>query len=59
MTAQATADRRPLNSPQPWYLCCGAVLFLGAVALGGFTYYWFVQRARTGVLAEHAAATAP
>ncbi|MFJ1990433.1 APC family permease [Streptomyces asiaticus] len=47
------------TGPQHWYLRWGAVLFVGAVALGGFTYYWFVQRARTGVLAEHAAATTP
>ncbi|XXZ51987.1 hypothetical protein AAGT00_29780 [Streptomyces cavourensis] len=31
----------------------GAFLFIGVVALGGFAYYWFVQRHRTGVLAEH------
>lgn len=47
------------TGPQHWYLRWGAVLFVGAVALGGFTYYWFVQRARTGVLAEHAAAITP
>ncbi|MCQ8192980.1 APC family permease [Streptomyces sp. RCU064] len=47
------------TGPQHWYLRWGAVLFVGAIALGGFTSYWFVQRARTGVLAEHAAATAP
>ncbi|EFL21421.1 putative amino acid permease [Streptomyces himastatinicus ATCC 53653] len=35
--------------------CC-AFLFVGTVSLGGFAYYWFVQRHRTGVLAEHAAA---
>ena len=45
------------SGPQHWYLRWGAVLFVGLVALGGFTYYWFVQRPRTGVLAEHAAAT--
>ncbi len=31
----------------------GAFLFIGVVALGGFAYYCFVQRHRTGVLAEH------
>ncbi|MEV0603806.1 APC family permease [Streptomyces sp. NPDC050315] len=41
--------------PYHWYLRWGAVLFVGAVALGGFAYYWFIQRHRTGVLAEHAA----
>jgi hypothetical protein len=30
------------------------VLFVGAVMLGGFTYYWFVQRHKTGTLAAHA-----
>jgi urea carboxylase system permease len=43
--------------PHHWYLQWGAVLFVGIVALGGFAYYWFVQRHRTGVLAEHAAET--
>lgn len=43
------------TGPQHWYLRWGAVLFIGVVALGGFAYYWFVQRRHTGVLAEHAA----
>jgi urea carboxylase system permease len=43
------------TGPQHWYLRWGAFLFIGAVAVGGFAYYWFVQRHRTGVLAEHAA----
>ncbi|WP_338674929.1 APC family permease [Streptomyces sp. SCSIO 30461] len=46
------------TGPQHWYLRWGAFLFIGIVAVGGFTYYWFVQRHRTGVLAEHAARTA-
>ncbi len=41
--------------PYHWYLRWGGVLFVGLVALGGFAYYWCVQRHRTGVLAEHAA----
>ncbi|CAM5324341.1 Putative amino acid permease OS=Streptomyces griseus subsp. griseus (strain JCM 4626 / NBRC)OX=455632 GN=SGR_1534 PE=4 SV=1 [Streptomyces griseus subsp. griseus] len=41
------------TGPQHWYLRWGAFLFIGVVALGGFAYYWFVQRHRTGVLAEH------
>lgn len=41
--------------PHHWYLRWGTFLFVGTVALGGFAYYWFVQRHRTGVLAEHAA----
>jgi urea carboxylase system permease len=47
------------TGPQHWYLRWGAVLFIGVVALGGFSYYWFVQRRHTGVLAEHAAPTTP
>ncbi|MDI3423609.1 APC family permease [Streptomyces luteolus] len=41
------------TGPQHWYLRWGAFLFIGIVALGGFAYYWFVQRHKTGVLAEH------
>ncbi|WP_420711612.1 APC family permease [Streptomyces sp. NRRL F-4489] len=43
------------TGPQHWYLRWGAFLFIGVVALGGFAYYWCVQRHRTGVLAAHAA----
>ncbi|MFF0445246.1 APC family permease [Streptomyces sp. NPDC004609] len=43
------------TGPQHWYLRWGAFLFIGVVALGGFAYYWFVQRHRTGVLEEHRA----
>jgi urea carboxylase system permease len=42
-------------APYHWYLRWGAFLFVGIVLLGGFAYYWFVQRHRTGVLADHAA----
>lgn len=41
------------SAPFHWYLQWGAVLFVGVIAGGGFAYYWFVQRHRTGVLAEH------
>ncbi|MDX2391072.1 APC family permease [Streptomyces sp. DK15] len=41
------------TEPQHWYLRWGAFLFIGVVAFGGFAYYWFVQRHKTGVLAEH------
>lgn len=44
--------------PHHWYLRWGAVLFVGAVIVGGFAYYWCIQRHRTGVLAAHAAAPA-
>ncbi|MFD3929642.1 APC family permease [Streptomyces sp. NPDC058614] len=39
--------------PFHWYLKWGALLFVGIVMGGGFAYYWFVQRHRTGVLTEH------
>ncbi|WP_405557264.1 APC family permease [Streptomyces sp. NBC_01171] len=41
------------SAPYHWYLRWGAVLFVAMIAGGGFAYYWFVQRHRTGVLAEH------
>ncbi|KOU39593.1 APC family permease [Streptomyces sp. WM6378] len=47
------------TGPQHWYLRWGGVLFVGVVAVGGFTYYWFVQRGKTGVLAEHAIGELP
>jgi urea carboxylase system permease len=44
------------NATEPfhWYIQWGAFLFIGVVALGGFAYYWFVQRHKYGVLADHA-----
>jgi urea carboxylase system permease len=44
------------NATEPfhWYLKWGAVLFIGVVMFGGFAYYWFVQRHKTGTLAGHA-----
>jgi urea carboxylase system permease len=44
------------NATEPfhWYLKWGAVLFIGIVMGGGFLYYWFVQRHKTGTLAAHA-----
>lgn len=49
--------REVYNATPPfhWYLQWGAVLFIGAVALIGFGYYWFFLRQRSGVLADHAA----
>ncbi|MFG2556407.1 APC family permease [Streptomyces sp. NPDC048581] len=41
------------TAPYHWYLRWGAVLFVAVIGGGGFAYYWFVQRHRTGVLAEH------
>jgi urea carboxylase system permease len=43
------------NATEPfhWYLQWGAFLFIGVVAFGGFAYYWFVQRHKTGVLDSH------
>jgi urea carboxylase system permease len=45
------------NAAEPfhWYLKWGAVLFIGVVMIGGFAYYWFVQRHKTGTLASHLA----
>ncbi|MBG0856829.1 amino acid permease [Streptomyces spinoverrucosus] len=47
------------TAPFHWYLRWGAVLFVAIIAGGGFAYYWFVQRHRTGVLAEHRLQTQP
>jgi len=49
------------NAAEPfhWYLKWGAFLFIGAVMLGGFAYYWFVQRHKTGTLASHALVSDP
>lgn len=41
------------TAPFHWYLQWGAVLFVAVIAGGGFAYYWFIQRHRTGVLAGH------
>jgi amino acid transporter len=45
------------NATEPfhWYLKWGGLLFVGGVMLGGFAHYWFVQRHKSGTLAEHAA----
>jgi len=40
-------------APFHWYLQWGAFLFIGIVMGGGFAYYWFVQRFKTGVLDSH------
>ncbi|GAA4843194.1 APC family permease [Saccharopolyspora rosea] len=42
--------------PYHWYLQYSSILFVGIAGLAGFAYYWFVQRHRVGVLAEHSAA---
>lgn len=41
------------TEPHHWYLQYGAILFVGGVAVLGFAYYWFVQRHKTGTIAEH------
>ncbi|MEU8646642.1 amino acid permease [Streptomyces sp. NPDC048674] len=46
-------------APFHWYLRWGAVLFVAVIAGGGFAYYWFVQRHRTGVLDSHRPDPAP
>ena len=45
--------------PFHWYLKWGAVLFVGIVMFGGFAYYWFVQRHKTGTLDSHRHEAAP
>ncbi|GAA1712722.1 amino acid permease [Fodinicola feengrottensis] len=44
--------------PFHWYLQWSSVLFVVVLAGGGFAYYWFVQRSRVGILADHAAVKA-
>jgi amino acid transporter len=61
MTVNLAWPRQEVYNATPpfhWYLQWSAVLFTAIVAAGGFAYYWFVQRHRVGVLAEHAAASA-
>jgi urea carboxylase system permease len=61
MTVNLAWPRQEVYNATPpfhWYLQWSAVLFTAVVAAGGFAYYWFVQRHRVGVLAEHAAAPA-
>ena len=58
MTVNLVWPRQSIyNATEPfrWYLRWGGVLFVGAAMLGGFAYYWLVQRHKTGTLAEHAA----
>jgi hypothetical protein len=43
------------DPPFHWYLKYFAVIFVAIAAGAGFAYYWFVQRHKAGVLAEHAA----
>lgn len=45
------------TEPYHWYLEWGAVLFVGAVGVLGFAYYWFRLRHRTGILDDHRAET--
>ncbi|WP_163505723.1 APC family permease [Fodinicola acaciae] len=45
--------------PFHWYLQWSSVLFVIVIAAAGFAYYWFVQRHKVGVLADHAATPAP
>ncbi|MEA2249251.1 MAG: hypothetical protein QOH46_3780 [Solirubrobacteraceae bacterium] len=57
MTVNLMWPRKEIfNAVEPfhWYVQWIAVWFIGIVALGGFAYYWFVQRHKYGVLADHA-----
>lgn len=58
MTVNLAWPRTEIYNASPpfhWYLRWSSVLFVGVFAAGGFAYYWFVQRHRTGVLADHGA----
>ncbi|GAA2774673.1 APC family permease [Saccharopolyspora taberi] len=58
MTINLAWPRQEVYNATPpfhWYLQWSAALFVGIAAVGGFAYYWFVQRHRVGVLADHAA----
>jgi urea carboxylase system permease len=45
--------------PYHWYLQWSSVLFVAVFAIGGFAYYWFVQRHKVGVLTDHASVADP
>ncbi|MFD7898210.1 APC family permease [Streptomyces sp. NPDC059743] len=52
MSVNLAWPRPEVHNAEPlfhWYPRWGAFLFVGIVAAGGFTYYWLVQRERTGV----------
>ncbi|WP_020671884.1 APC family permease [Amycolatopsis nigrescens] len=58
MTINLAWPRKEIyNATEPfhWYLQWSSVLFVAVFAVGGFAYYWFVQRHKVGVLADHAA----
>ncbi|GAA2784168.1 APC family permease [Saccharopolyspora taberi] len=57
MTVNLAWPRKEVYNAEPpyhWYLQYSSVLFVGVAAAAGFAYYWFVQRRKVGVLAEHA-----
>ncbi|MER7078416.1 amino acid/polyamine/organocation transporter, APC superfamily [Saccharopolyspora kobensis] len=57
MTVNLAWPRREVYNAEPpyhWYLQYSSMLFVGVAAVGGFAYYWFVQRHKVGVLADHA-----
>ena len=57
MSTNLAWPRRDVYNAEPpfhWYLQYSSVLFVGIAAVGGFAYYWFVQRHKVGVLADHA-----
>lgn len=59
MVVNIAWPRREIYNAEPpyhWYLQWSSLLFVGVGAGAGFAYYWFVQRHRIGVLADHAAA---
>jgi amino acid transporter len=61
MTINLAWPRKEIyNATEPfhWYLQWSSILFVAVFAVGGFAYYWFVQRHKVGVLADHAAQAA-
>ncbi|WP_211241049.1 APC family permease [Pseudonocardia spinosispora] len=58
MTVNLAWPRAEIYNATPpfhWYLRGAGILFPAVILGAGFAYYWFVQRHRTGVVAEHAA----
>jgi amino acid transporter len=62
MTVNLAWPRQEIyNATEPfhWYLQYGGILLPGVILGAGFAYYWFVQRHKTGVVAEHARLDTP
>ncbi|MEV0040668.1 APC family permease [Streptomyces sp. NPDC050804] len=56
MSVNLALPRSDVHGAEPpflWYPRWGVLLFAAVVAAGGFTYYWLVQRERTGAVEAH------